>query len=216
MADALLDELTEEARLALAWAPLRARPATAALLALDQRLGTILRQKRETMLAQIRLAWWRDRLGEPSDQWPRGDAVLDALRVWHDPAALVALVDGWEELLGEMLDETAIEAFAAGRARAFAALAAQLGAGEQADKASSAARLWALADLASNLSDGAERNAVLILAGRAGAPSRLPRDLRPLAVLAGLAARSVQKGGAPLLAGRGSAAAVLRIGLVGL
>jgi len=215
MADALAGELSEEAQVALAWAPPRARPATAALLALDQRLGTILRQKREPMLAQMRLAWWRDRLSEPSGNWPHGDAVLDALRLWQEPAALVALVNGWEELLGEALDEAAIAGFAQGRASGFAALAMEVGEGAAADAAAHAGRQWALADLAANLSNPAEREAVLAQARRSERPGRLPRMLRAPAVLAGLGRIAVDRGGAPLLAGRGSAIMALRIGLVG-
>ena len=30
----------------------------------------------EPMLGQMRLAWWRDALGKPVDERPRGDAVL--------------------------------------------------------------------------------------------------------------------------------------------
>jgi phytoene synthase len=215
VADLLASELSEEAQVALAWAPLRARPATAALLALDQRLGTILRQKREPILAQIRLAWWRDRLGEPGESWPGGDAVLDGLRRWREPAALAALVDGWEGLLSDTFDAPAISAFADGRARGFAALAGELGEGAAAEAALGAGRVWALADLVSNLSDPSEREAVLALARAAPPGQRLPRALRSLAVLAGLGRRAVALGGAPLLAGRGSAMAALRIGLAG-
>ncbi len=206
------DELPELARLALAWAPPRARPATAALLALDSRLATLLRQMREPLLGQMRLAWWRDRLGESPERWPRGDPVLDALRHWPDPPALVPLVDGWEALLGEGLDA---EVFAHGRGQGFATLARTLGEALAADAALAAGRIWALADLAANLSAPAERAAVLALGAAAGPPPRLPKSLRALAVLAGLGWRSLASGGGPLLAGRGSAIAALRIGALG-
>lgn len=215
MADVPAGELSEEANLALAWTPLHARPATAALLMLDQRLAGILRQKREPMLAQIRLAWWRDRLGEPVDRWPRGDMALDALRAWRQPEPLSAVVDGWEVLLGEEFGEHAINAFAQGRARGFAALAHELGQGDSAAAALEAGRLWALADLAPNLASDDERAAVLAAARTIGPPPRLPRSLKTVAVLSGLGWRSVQRGGQPLLAGRLTAMAALRIGLFG-
>jgi phytoene synthase len=215
LADDLGEDLADEARLAIAWTPAAARARMSPLLALDHRLGTILRNKREPLLAQMRLAWWRDRLAEAPESWPRGDLVLDALRLWREPGALAGLVDGWEALLGDHLDEVAISTFADARGRGFAALARELGENGATQQAMVAGRLWALADLAANISDPAERAAVLAHASADAPPPPLPRALRGLAVLAGLARRSLARGGTPLMAGRGSALAALRIGLVG-
>lgn len=213
MAGELAADLPELSRLALGYAPPAAQQPTAALLALDERFAAILRQKREPMLAQLRLAWWRDRLQETPDRWPAGDAVLDALRDWRDPAALVPLVDGWEVLVAARVNRAALDRFAAGRAAGFAALADQLG--QLPEPARRAGRIWALADLAANISDAQERADALALARDGGAPPALPRSLRPLAVLAGLGWRAVQSGGGPLLAGRSAALAAFRLGLVG-
>ena len=58
-------------------------------------------QAREPLLGQVRLAWWRDRLGQDPADWPAGEPLLAALRGWQPQfAALAALVDGWELLLG--------------------------------------------------------------------------------------------------------------------
>ena len=92
-------ELSPPLRLALAWAPRHARPATLALFALDTRLAGFLRRATEPLPVQMRLAWWRDTLGAPPSAWPRGDPLLDELRTWAAPEGLVALVDGWEGLL---------------------------------------------------------------------------------------------------------------------
>jgi 15-cis-phytoene synthase len=198
---------------ALGYAPPAARQATAALLAFDQRLATILRQKREPMLAQLRLAWWRDRLREAPDRWPAGDAVLDALREWRDPADLVPAVDGWEVLIDDSLDRAALARFAAGRGAGFAALASQLG--HDPAPAAAAGRVWALADLAANISNPQERADAIALVQAEGPPPALPRSLRPLAVLAGLGWRAAQAGGGDLLAGRSAALAAFRLGLFG-
>ena len=101
-------ELSPPLQLALAWAPARARDATLALFALDTRLAGFLRRGGEPLAAQMRLAWWRETLGSPSSAWPRGDPLLDELSGWSDPEQLVALVDGWEGLLADELDEAAI------------------------------------------------------------------------------------------------------------
>jgi 15-cis-phytoene synthase len=209
----LATDLPPPQRLALSYAPARARTATLALLALDARLAAILRARREPIAAQLRLAWWRDMLARPSTEWPRGEPVLDALREWRDPSELSGFAEGWEALLAEALTPEAISEFVAGRATAFVSLARELGAAPV-ENAAEAARIWALADLAANVSDGAER-ALVVEQGRDLTPPTLPASLRPLAVLAGLGARALQGGGAPVLSGPRSALLALRIGLTG-
>ena len=166
-------ELSPPLRLALAWAPRHARPATLALFALDTRLAGFLRRGTEPLPVQMRLAWWRDTLGAPPSAWPRGDPLLDELRTWAAPEGLVALVDGWEGLLAETLDREAITGFALGREQAWSALAREGGA-TRAEPAA-AARAWALADLAANLSAPAERRRVIETAGVPRAPRGWPR-----------------------------------------
>lgn len=213
MAGDVHSDLPELSQLAVAYAPPAAKQRTATMLALDERLATILRKKREPMLAQLRLAWWRDRLNESAAQWPAGDAVLDGLRQWSKPDALAPVVDGWEVLVADQVDRAALDRFAAGRAAGFAALAAELG--QPGEPARRAGCVWALADLVANLSDPQERALALASAQESGRPPALPRDLRPLAVLAGLGWRAVQTGGGPLLVGRGAALTALRLGVLG-
>jgi phytoene synthase len=173
-----------------------------------------LRWRREPLAAQLRLAWWRDVLAQPASGWPRGEPVLDALRRWRDPSGLGALPAAWEALLAERLTPREIAEFVDGRGRAFACLAAELGV-ESVDDAVAAARIWALADLAANISDGAERELVVEYGRRLGPPPRLSASLRPLAILAALGAAALARGGGELLAGPGSALLALRTGLAG-
>jgi phytoene synthase len=207
------DDLPPPQRLALSYAPSAVRAPTLALLALDARLGAALRQRKEPLLVQMRLAWWRDTLRSKPGAWPAGEAVLDLLGGWRDPGALVPLVDGFEALLAEALDAGSIEAFASGRGEAFAQRARELGG--DAEAASACARRWALGDLAANLSDPGERTAVLEAAAGLPRCPTLPRKLRPLAVLAGLARRSLALGGAPLLGGPGAMLLAVRLGITG-
>lgn len=200
-------------RLALTYAPARAREKVLALLILDHRFATILRQGGEPVIAQIKLAWWRERLGEDPASWPAGEPLLEAVRDWPGGAAvLVPLVDGWEALLAEDLTLSAIEEFAAGRAAAWQALAPE-GYGEAAGQV---ARAWALADLALNLGKDSEAGAArrLALTGRSRAV-RLPRSLRPLAVLHGLARRALARESGDMLDGPAAGLVALRIGLFG-
>jgi 15-cis-phytoene synthase len=212
MAEPAVD-LPQPQRLALTYASARGREPTHALLSLDAKLAAFLRARREPIAVQLRLAWWRDMLVRPVAEWPPGEPVLDSLRAWREPSRLAQLAVGWEALLAETLTPAAIAEFADGRGRAFACLARELDA-DAAAEAEQAARIWALADLSANISDADER-ALVVERSRALVPPRLPRPLRPLAVLAGLGAAALAKGGAQLLSGPGSALLALRIGLTG-
>lgn len=186
-------------RLALAYAPARARPAWLALLALDARLGQLLRVQREPILTQIRLAWWRDRLAEDAANWPGGEPLLAALSSWQGQhGRLGALVDGWEMLLGEApLPVATLEAFVAGRADAMRALAPVVGCTDAAAAAQRAGKGWAIADLAAHLSHPDERASARSLAdAHDWQRPRLPRALRPLVVLHGLGERHLRDAGA--------------------
>src|SRR5689334_1710591 len=95
----------------MAYASARSRSSTLAVPLLDARLSQILRGRREPLATQLRLAWWRETLERPADQWPQGEPLLDSLRDWRDPGALSALPSGWEALLAEDLTPYAIAEF---------------------------------------------------------------------------------------------------------
>lgn len=173
------DALTAPLRLAVAYAPARARADWTALLTLDRRLARMALAVGEPVLAQIRLAWWRDRFAEPAGAWPKGEPLLAALRGWDgERAALEGLVDGWEKLVGFDLERAAIAECAERRAAALVALDRMMG-GDAAEAVGVVARRWALFDLAARLGEPQPE-----------IPStsvRLPRAMRPLVVLDGLA-----------------------------
>lgn len=217
MDQTLLASLPAPQRLALAYAPTRARPAWLAMLALDARLAQLVRAAREPILTQIRLAWWRDRLGEPSDGWPLGEPLLGALRDWQGQhGSLIGLVDGWEILLGEApLPQAALETFVAGRAAAMQALALVVERPEAAATAYRAGAGWAIADLVGHLSHPDERAAALSLARQHDwRLQRMPRALRPVVILHGLGARSLKNPGTN--SGNGSFLTALRLGILGM
>jgi len=214
----ILDTLPVLHRLALAYAPKRSRGAFLALLALDARLAEVVRSASEPMLAQIRLAWWRDILArEPQDR-PQGEPLVVALGTWGGAARnLVALVDGWENLVDEgPLTTGGIRAFCEGRGTAFAALAKVVECPEVCEAARAAGEAWALADLASRLDDPHEREAAMAMVRESEwRRIALPRGLRPLSVLHGLA---VSAGPAGQGIGQPQASTLLfaiRIGLFG-
>jgi phytoene synthase len=201
---------------ALAWQPVRSRPALGALFALDQRLAVVIARAKEPLLAQMRLAWWRDRLTEPLAIRPKGEPLLAAITEhWTDHAAgLQALVDGWEHRLGEASDAGAkIAGFAEGRGKALAAFANLVGAGDDASGAASVGRSWALADFAAH-SSGEERKGAQTLAKSEPTLALMSRELRGVAVLGGLSRRALARG-EPLMHGRGAALAAIRLGMFG-
>lgn len=209
------DPLPPEAELALAWSgPMVRAPLTMALQ-LDRRLARIVGRTQEPMLGQMRLAWWRDALGKPVGERPRGDAVLDGIaRHWLGrEAVLTQMVDGWEVLVtAQSLGAAEAEAFGTGRGAFFAGLADDPSAAPLAARLAAAGRRWALADAAAGVSDPAEC-ALLVEVGltTAAAPAgRIPRALGGLAVLEALALRALARGGRPLMEGRGASLAALR------
>lgn len=209
-----LDPLPPEAELALAWSGPKVRGPLSMALQLDRRLARIVGRTQEPMLGQMRLAWWRDALGKPVAQRPRGDAVLDGLgREWEDREAFLAkMVDGWEVLVtAQSLGRTEAEDFATGRGAFFAGLPASPVSEALAARLVAAGRCWALADAAARVSDLAER-ALLVEAGQAVAmpEGRIARGLGGLAVLEALAVRALSRGGRPLMEGRGASLTALR------
>ncbi|TMM49946.1 hypothetical protein [Qipengyuania marisflavi] len=219
MDNPLLAELSEAGRVALASAKARDALVLAPLLAMDARLSRIVAQVREPLLAQMRLAWWRDELGKPAADRPKGDAVLGAFGIHCtglEPAA-IALVNGWEALLDDPpLSAAAATSFADGRGALLVGFSNISGLSADADEAARAGRLWAMGELASLSSEPDERAQALALADTDAHPAlHLPSRLRPVAVLGGLSRRAILRGGAPLLGDRMSPLAALRLGLLG-
>jgi 15-cis-phytoene synthase len=216
--DALLPLIPSLQRLALAYAPARARPLTLAVLALDSRLAALVRGSSAPLLAQLRLAWWRDRLGEEAGLGPQGEPVLAALRVLGIASqALVPLVDGWEAMTGEHpLEPAAFAVLADARGEAFAALADALGHPSHGDAARGRGKAWALADLATRVGSEVERARARDLAEQTPiACGPLPRDLRPVIVLHGVALRRLRRGASEPGLSPGDLAAAMRLGIAG-
>jgi phytoene synthase len=201
----LRESLPPAYRLALVYAPAAVRKDWLALLAFDARLSGIVQRNREPILGQLRFAWWRDQLA--SEAPPRGgEPLLALLEGWRDQrSALAGLVDGWEAMLDPDADRLkSTQALGAARGTALAALAARIGCDEASLEAERGGREWAMAEF----------GALSTPAGKF-APVRLPRRLRPLAILHGLAARSARSGREGLLDQPADFLVAVRIGLLG-
>ena len=194
---AMVEALPSLQRLALAYCPRRAKETTLALFALDARLAGLVRSSREPMLAQLRLAWWREILSQPVDSWPAGEPLLARLKTWRGRSeALAGLADGWEAMTAPALDRHAVDALADARGATFRALAGLVGQECDAEPAFCMGRAWALADIAARLSRPGEVDmARALLTEQDWRGARLSRAMRPLVVLHGLAARSARRNG---------------------
>ena len=179
--------------LALSYASAERRPALAALLALDDALGSVLRTGRDPMVSQLRLTWWHDAIAALDHSPPPAQPALEALAEHVRPhlraATLLPLVEGWEELIepGTLPDE-ALERYGEARGGTLFGQMAALLDGGPVDTIRAAGRAWALYDLAAHTSEADLARRAKALADRhVAAVTRLPPATRALGALMHLA-----------------------------
>ncbi len=212
--------LPDEVHIALAHTQPEMRGALRIFFELDRRLARIVAATTEPMLGQMRLAWWRDELGKLAADRPAGDVVLDGIgKYWGGrEASLVKLVNAWEHLLVDPpLTEDDASAF--GSLRRDALIAVYGDRSQQHDHYPAYAAAgwhWAMADFASNIPDGEERDLVLRLGQTGGVgAAALGRDARGLAILGALGLRALKRGGRPLMEGRTASLIATRAAIIG-
>ena len=180
-----------EFRLALAYADVAERPALAALFALDDTLGAILRTTREPLVGQMRLTWWYEALQRLDTAPAPAEPVLTALQASVLPRGvsgtmLAGMTDGWEALLEPTLDAAVVERFARDRGRRLFDLAGTMLSADDL-RIGLAGEGWALADLAQRLSDAPSRRLARTRAAEAldvALRGRWPGKARALGALA--------------------------------
>ncbi|MGC1469811.1 MAG: hypothetical protein WA793_10555 [Sphingorhabdus sp.] len=95
--------LSPPQRLAVAYAQRDLREAFSLLLEFDNRLMAIAAKGQESLIKQLRLAWWRDQLKKDYIDRPKGEPLLAQLAICDHSLALVAafqsLVDAWEQIV---------------------------------------------------------------------------------------------------------------------
>jgi phytoene synthase len=189
--------------------PSSIRPAFAALWALDLAFADVVATSSDPRLGAIRLAWWRERLeqldqGDPTPSEPRLQKVAaDLLPRGVSGAELSGLEDCWAPMLeGFPWGPEQVEGFRQ-RGRLLFGIGARL-VGSAAADAEKAGELWSLHDGAAHCSDPSSR-ALLDEAARKAArdlPGKTPLRLRPLTVIAALAATGERGRGRAALAHR--------------
>ncbi len=196
-------------RLALVYASGAVKACFMALLMVDAHLRGIAVVPREAMLTQVRLAWWREALSSPSSPATNAHPVLRAAvsAFGERKSILVALVDAWEAVaVGEERGD-ALTALASARA----ALCSAIAPAARREAVQAHCAVWSEAS-ALQIGKNARNAHPNLKATRL--PS-LPRELRPLAVLAGLARRSLLRGDGEFLGDRLSPLAAIRLGIFG-
>ena len=150
------------------------------MFALDAQLGEIVRTTRTPIVGQMRLTWWHDALHALDAGPPPAHPVLRALAADVRPggvngATLATMIDGWERLLGDAApDDDGLADYAECRGTTLFVALGVLSGG-----AGGEGRCWALADLASHVSDATlrQRAATLALAQPLGRGARVTRAL---------------------------------------
>ena len=116
------EELQPPARLALAYAPGQVRASWELTLRFDARFAAIVGATSESLIGQIKLAWWRDAIRAAPSVRPKGEPLLAELSERNDPVLdtmAASLVDAWEILIAaEEWMAPSVERFAEGRGAA--------------------------------------------------------------------------------------------------
>jgi phytoene synthase len=189
-------DLDPDRLLALSYVPAKRRAAVGALWRLDAALGAALTAGREPMISRIKLAWWREALERLDKERAPAEPVLRALAEHVLPAGiggaeLAGMEAGWAILASpEALTPDELTTYARARGgRLFRYGAGLLGGPETAvDEAGEA---WALVDLARHCGTVADADIALAAARERIMPRHWPSRLRPLGMLAILAARDM-------------------------
>lgn len=182
--------------------PSLVRPAIATLWNLDLAFADVVATTSDPRLGVIRMAWWRERLeemdcGDPPAGEPRLRAIKHQLvDRGISGVALSKLEDGWLPLLEPFpWGSGAVDGLRM-RGCVLFGIGAQV-LGGRAEDAEGAGALWSLVDGATHCSDADSRQ-FLCAAARASldqVPERLPAAIRPLTILAALAAYDLRPGG---------------------
>jgi 15-cis-phytoene synthase len=168
---------------------------------LDLALADVVSTSTDPRLGAVRLAWWRDRLeeldsGAPPAGEPRLSAIHRQLLPITTGATLSNIATAWAPLLEPFPWSEAVADGLRQRGAGLFGVGAEI-LGAPADGAETAGELWSLADGAFHCSDLQSREFLLEQArAKLGeVPSVIPRELRPLTVLAALAAHDLTRKG---------------------
>ena len=209
MADDLAYDLPDWAPLVIASAKGDLRDRLRPLVGLHHFLARALHSAKEPTLFQIRLAWWRQELSRERRAGvplPPDPLLVDLRESWKaDIDHLLNLLDGWEGLMGDRpVKQVATNAYITAYAECFALIA---GPGEAREAAAHGA-CWAKAELTlAGFIPPADADATL---------PRLSKRLRAIAIIGGLARRSLGPPVKPMMGDRFSPIVAVRLSFLGV
>lgn len=204
LTDRTADAIGVERELALHYAPAARRGALRAVWRLDARMRRVFTGARDPTLAQIKLAWWEDKLAASAKGPAPAEPLLRALTpiAVDDGAAssLAAIAGGWRELDVAPWGTEEAHAYARLRGRGLIASAARALGGAAGESQLLAGEAYALSDLAALAADPDGR-AMLLAAAQArfeaAASAAWPRALRPMGMIVRLSARDLRSSHPP-------------------
>lgn len=167
------------------------------------------------MISRIKLAWWREALERIGRAPAPPEPVLQALEEHVLPAGiggadLAGMEAGWAVLAGpEALTPDELTDYARGRGAGLFRLTARL-LGDTETAVDEAGEAWALVDLARHCATAEDSDIALASARERTGPRHWPSKLRPLGMLAVLAARDLDPARPPWEA-RGAPARMWRM-----
>jgi 15-cis-phytoene synthase len=184
--------------LALSYVPARRRAAVGALWRLDAALGNALAGGREPMIERIKLAWWREAVERLDREPPPAEPVLQEVAAHLLPALggeeLARMEAGWAVLpSAQALGAVELGIYASGRGGLLFRYTARL-LGAETEGLEEAGEAWALIDLARHCATVEDADVAVAAARERRLPRRWPSRLRPLGMLAALAARDAEPG----------------------
>jgi 15-cis-phytoene synthase len=189
-----LELLKPPKRLAIAYARRPEKGLLSLLLLMDARLGEILKHNSEPLIAQMRLAWWRDVIGKVPAQRPSGEPLIAQLNLlqaahpeWNIDEFLLSIIDGWDELFAnESWNNDALVRHGKARSKGIFASFAVISGYEITEGINTLGQRWALTDLLAFCQNEEQYRAVIEVAFPEVGEKRkehLPRRLRPLTIL---------------------------------
>ncbi len=119
------DAISAPNQLSIAYCPAHLRPFFALILAFDSRIKDVAARNTEPLIAQLRLAWWRDAISEGATINRAGEPLLAQLSAISDPnlaqiarGSMLDLLTAWENIIVAPDDANAANEYAKMRSKA--------------------------------------------------------------------------------------------------